>query len=844
MRSLLEKPTKISLRLFILVAILMGSTWSFHLSADAQGEFTVPRVVRSLSASEFGQQNAKGLAFSAVSDTFLLVGDADTALLTMLEDSLGSLVAPDVQADPLNTAFDAKSKSFVTFNRPSAEILQVAADAQGLPAAAAKRFEAKTYGIQDAQGITFNPETGQMFILDAGKAQIVAISPHETMGFGTNGVVTTAHKISLQKFGFNSLKGLAYNPSNGHLYFAEPSQGLLHEFTQSGDFVVTFDLASAGVASPSAMVFAPSVDNTDDPGIYDLFVLDLGQAPKASLFSFTSTRQQTLSSEAQLVELSLITPEALPAGTTLLPTSLVNIIEASTWNPPSPDTSGVDYWPLHKTLMAVDSEVNEMSIFQGKNVYETTTSGTLVSTCFTTYSNEPTGIAINPNNNHFFISDDNGSNDKVYEVDLGPDQKYCTADDSVTITNVAAAFGATDAEDVAYGNNTLYIADGANAEVYRVPLGADGVLGGGDDGPVTHFDTYALGFVDMEGLGYNTDANTLFIISPNGKNRYLGETSLSGNLLRAYDLSLMGTGGNKRSDVTYAPGSKNPAVKMIYIASRNIDNNSDRNENDGQIWEINIGSSGSSSTATPSKTPTKTSTPTAGPTVTPTSTSTPGPTPTATNTPSVTDIIFADGFESGNFSAWSSTKTGSGDLSVSNAAALVGGKGMQALINDTGTMYLIDETPNAEARYRARFYFDPNSITMASGNSHHIFRGYSGSSTNTLRLLFRYSSGNYEIKMGLRNDGSGWSNTSWITISDAPHAIEFDWQAATAVGANNGRLTLWVDGVQKAQVTGVDNDTRRIERIRLGPLASIDAGTSGTYYFDNFESRRQTYIGP
>ena len=73
----------------------------------------------------------------------------------------------------------------------------------------------------------------------------------------------------------------------------------------------------------------------------------------------------------------------------------------------------------------------------------------------------------------------------------------------VTTTNVASLYGVTDAEDVAYGNNTLFIAGGIDAEVYSIPLGANGVLGGGDDGAMTHFDTLALGFTDMEGLGYN-----------------------------------------------------------------------------------------------------------------------------------------------------------------------------------------------------------------------------------------------------------------------------------------------------------------------------------------------------
>ena len=68
--------------------------------------------------------------------------------------------------------------------------------------------------------------------------------------------------------------------------------------------------------------------------------------------------------------------------------------------------------------------------------------------------------------------------------------------------------------------------------------------------------------------------------------------------------------------------------------------------------------------------------------------------------------------------------------------------------------------------------------------------------------------------------------------------------AATAAGANNGGATLWIDSVQQAGLTSVDNDTRRIDHVALGAVSGIDAGTLGTYYIDAFESRRQTYIGP
>ena len=257
-------------------------------------------------------------------------------------------------------------------------------------------------------------------------------------------------------------------------------------------------------------------------------------------------------------------------------------------------------------------------------------------------------------------------------------------------------------------------------------------------------------------------------------------------------------------------------------------------------------------TRTPSFTPspryTPTSIPSATATVTRTNTptSTASPTPTATRTqtpPSASDLIFSDGFESGSLSAWSAAVTDGGDLNVSSAAALVGSRGLRAVIDNTASIYVTDDRPNAEVRYRARFYFDPNSITMSSGNAHYIFYGYTGTSTDVLRIEFRRSSGTYQVRAAVRNDRSTWSNTNWFTITDSPHFLELDWRASTTAGANNGSLTVWIDNVQQANLTGVDNDTRRIDRASLGAVSGLDSGTLGTYYFDAFESRRQTFIG-
>lgn len=185
-----------------------------------------------------------------------------------------------------------------------------------------------------------------------------------------------------------------------------------------------------------------------------------------------------------------------------------------------------------------------------------------------------------------------------------------------------------------------------------------------------------------------------------------------------------------------------------------------------------------------------------------------------------------------------------GDLSASTSAALFGNQGLQAVLDDNNALVVIDERPALETRYRARFYFDPNSIPMALGDAHLILLGSSGGTVQQLQLEFRFQDTGYELRALLVNDAKAWISTNWIPISDAPHALELDWRASTAVGANNGGLTFWIDGVQQADLTGVDNDTRRIDQVRLGAVSGVDNGTRGTYFFDAFESRRLTYIGP
>ena len=93
----------------------------------------------------------------------------------------------------------------------------------------------------------------------------------------------------------------------------------------------------------------------------------------------------------------------------------------------------------------------------------------------------------------------------------------------------------------------------------------------------------------------------------------------------------------------------------------------------------------------------------------------------------------------------------------------------------------------------------------------------------------------YQIRAGILSDASAWTDTAWNDISDAWTSIELDYELV-------GTLNIWLNGVSKAGIAHIDNDTRTITEARLG-AQGVETGTRGTIYFDDFESRRFSYIG-
>jgi hypothetical protein len=434
------------------------------------------------------------------------------------------------------------------------------------------RFDTRRFGLQDALGIAVDPASGLLFVLDGAGPSLLRIEPDVAGSFRAASV----SRLELGQLGAVRPRSLAFDPATGHLHVLVPAEQELHELTQDGEIVATRDLGGFGLADPRGMSFAPSGDLTDDPGQVSLYIADGGR-PRGA-------RPGTVPRPGGIVELSLVA--ALAPVTADFISNLVATTLTSDFLPPSPDPSGICHMGSG-VLRISDGEVDEMPIYADANVFDTTLGGSLLSTANTlAFSSEPTGVTLNPANQHLFYTDD--VQRRVWEINPGPDGIHHTADDIRTSFSTIL-FSSGDPEDLVYdaADGALFLSDGANSEVYRISPGANGVFDGvtpsGDD-VVTQFDTTVRGITNPEGITLDPDNGHLYLTGE--AQSVVSELTKAGAFVQTLDISAANP--HKAAGLAIAPGSLNPSVKSLYIVDRGVDNNTNPNENDGKLYEMTL----------------------------------------------------------------------------------------------------------------------------------------------------------------------------------------------------------------------------------------------------------------
>ncbi len=569
----------------VIILLLLMSFCGAFVGAQIFAQEPYMRLVHRIESAEFGIPNPAGIAYSRTANAFLIAprpNTTDIMILAHAKRTVSSVSLAAAIPNPINMAFDDKTNSLVFFDEEADELVKMDLEAGrqiNSSAEAVLLYGSKSFNAKHLKGISVDPATGDAYFLVVPglpeSARIVRVNASAPNRF--DGPTTQQHgriqTVVLNSLPDSQLRGIALNPSDHHLWVVSPYDQKLYELTNQGSVISARDISDFGIVDVRNMVFAPSGDQTDDPTIQSLYIVDSGGSLK----------------KGGIIELSLVPPQPPHVPKITADFTLIQNVHTWEWDPPSPDASGIAYIPSSNHLLVSDGEIDEGTwnppLWGGANVWEVTTVGSQVREFNTlAFSDEPSGIAYNPNNQHLYTTDDTGTR-SVYELDPGVDGLYGTTDDIITSINTND-FGSDDPEGIGYDTDEghLFMVDGVNREVYEIDPGPNGLFDGTDD-IVTHFDTEVLGALDPEGVEFNPDNGHLYIL---GSNDIIIETTRDGVYVQEFDISSLNA--HKPAGLAYGPTSTNPFQKSLYIVYRGSDNDGNPTENDGELFEISIGS--------------------------------------------------------------------------------------------------------------------------------------------------------------------------------------------------------------------------------------------------------------
>ena len=218
-----------------------------------------------------------------------------------------------------------------------------------------------------------------------------------------------------------------------------------------------------------------------------------------------------------------------------------------------------------------------------------------------------------------------------------------------------------------------------------------------------------------------------------------------------------------------------------------------------------------------------------------------------------------------NGGAWA-TQSVSADQTMSIVAPGLNGTGcaLQIVANTTllsnSKGYVSDNSPQNEPRYRARFYMDLSSLTnlTVSNQQFEIFDAYSNTApgTNGTDEVQIYMVGASAVRFFVA-DTSAPSGTHTISVpfpasATKKYRIEFDVQTGSP-----GSFRYWVtdaatvttDGAPTGSYAPTNAGWSGILAVNLGLYSTSAnfrtqvAGPTQSFRLDEFDSRRQTFIG-
>jgi hypothetical protein len=198
---------------------------------------------------------------------------------------------------------------------------------------------------------------------------------------------------------------------------------------------------------------------------------------------------------------------------------------------------------------------------------------------------------------------------------------------------------------------------------------------------------------------------------------------------------------------------------------------------------------------------------------------------TPTPTPASGATLFSDGFESGNFSAWSTVQTGVDGAATVQSSVVKSGS-FAARLSETST--------SGSYAYIRKTLSAPQTNLTASGDVHIAQEGASNANVPILRLFD--SAGNRLISLFRQNQANnklyvGYGGTNFLLSGTLPLSTWAHWDVhVTMGGAGASTVEVRLNGTQVYQTSTANLGTASVATVQIGNETKAQ---TFTLYADN-----------
>lgn len=236
----------------------------------------------------------------------------------------------------------------------------------------------------------------------------------------------------------------------------------------------------------------------------------------------------------------------------------------------SSDPAGLAYHPGTGSLYVADSEINELSEFEGNNLFEVSLRGDQTIRSIPSGNSEPTGITYNAFDGYFYVTNDDTHS--IYRYDERLNAPFAV------VSTLDAVATAEDPEGITSDPTTgaIYVVDGTaggmQVLIYNSALEFQRRFSIADE------------MQDGEGIVFDPVSSNLLILS--APDQSIFEYQVDGTFVRAYNFSGIAPALEAPEGLDFAPTSDpldDPGQLALYIADGRVDNYPD-----GRIFETSI----------------------------------------------------------------------------------------------------------------------------------------------------------------------------------------------------------------------------------------------------------------